>query len=58
MVQVLFVRLHKGADGNAFSDKIEDFIVQRNEGSNVQLFAYPKGPLPIWKFQRRITARR
>lgn len=36
------VKLHKNANGQEFSDKIEDFIAQRNEGSNVKLFAFPE----------------
>lgn len=42
------VKLHQGSDGNAFSDKIGDFIAQRNEGSNVQLFAYPQKDLYLY----------
>ncbi|MFC0264473.1 ABC transporter permease [Fontibacter flavus] len=39
------VKLHKNANGQEFSDKIEDFIAQRNEGSNVKLFAFPEKDL-------------
>lgn len=36
------VRLNKEADGTTFSANIENFIKQRNEGSNVSLFAFPQ----------------
>ncbi|PSL07704.1 ABC transporter permease [Cecembia rubra] len=42
------VKLHKGSDGNEFSSKIEDFIVQKNKGSNVKLFAYPQKDLYLY----------
>ena len=35
------VRLREGVDGNAFSASVEKFIQERNEESNVRLFAYP-----------------
>lgn len=39
------VKLNANANGQEFSDKIEDFIAQRNEGSNVKLFAFPQKDL-------------
>jgi hypothetical protein len=42
------VKLHKDTDAKGFSAKIEDFIAQRNEGSNVQLFAYPQKGLYLY----------
>lgn len=39
------VKLNENANWQEFSDKIEDFIAQRNEGSNVKLFAYPQKDL-------------
>ncbi|MEX2511921.1 MAG: FtsX-like permease family protein [Cyclobacteriaceae bacterium] len=35
------VKLSKGADPGKFSQNIENFIKERNEGSSVQLFAFP-----------------
>uniref|UniRef100_UPI003593A295 ABC transporter permease n=1 Tax=Aquiflexum sp. TaxID=1872584 RepID=UPI003593A295 len=39
------VRLNKESDWQAFSASIEDFILERFEGSNVKLFAYPQTEL-------------
>jgi putative ABC transport system permease protein len=39
------VKLYKDADWQAFSANIEDYIVEKNEGSNVTLFAYPQSEL-------------
>jgi predicted permease len=33
-----YVRLREGSDAAALSDKIKDFVLKRNEGSNVTLF--------------------
>ncbi|MBB6327506.1 ABC-type antimicrobial peptide transport system permease subunit [Algoriphagus iocasae] len=35
------IRLRDGVDGEAFSASIENYILERNEESNVRLFAYP-----------------
>jgi len=46
------VKLNKEADWNAFSANIEKFILERNEGSNVSLFAYPQKDLYLYgKFE-------
>jgi len=42
------VRLHKNADWQAFSASIEFFIKEKNEGSNVRLFAYPAKDLYLY----------
>jgi ABC-type antimicrobial peptide transport system permease subunit len=39
------VKLNKESDWRAFSANIEDFILGKNEGSNVKLFAYPQSEL-------------
>ncbi|MCL6257583.1 ABC transporter permease [Aquiflexum sp. TKW24L] len=39
------VKLNKESDWKAFSANLENFIVERNEGSNVKLFAYPQKEL-------------
>ncbi|WP_162342752.1 ABC transporter permease [Cyclobacterium salsum] len=39
------VRLSKESDPGKFSQKIENFINERNEGSSVQLFAFPQEDL-------------
>jgi ABC-type antimicrobial peptide transport system permease subunit len=39
------VKLNKNADWKAFSANLENFIKERNEGSNVKLFAYPQKEL-------------
>nr|MBI1232398.1 FtsX-like permease family protein [Cytophagales bacterium] len=39
------VKLQASADWRAFSSQIENFIAERNEGSNVRLFAYPQQDL-------------
>ena len=46
------VKLQQGTDGEKFSKSIEDFIAQRNENSNVKLFAYPQSEIYLhgsWK---------
>jgi putative ABC transport system permease protein len=42
------VKLNKQADWNHFSASIEGFIKERNEGSNVKLFAYPQEDLYLY----------
>jgi putative ABC transport system permease protein len=42
------VKLNKNANGQEFSEKIVDFIAERNEGSNVILFAYPQKDLYLY----------
>ncbi|MFD2200846.1 ABC transporter permease [Shivajiella indica] len=42
------VKLNKSANGKEFSEKIVDFIAERNEGSNVKLFAYPQKDLYLY----------
>ncbi len=42
------VRLHKQADWKQFSEAIAGFIKERNEGSNVRLFAYPQEDLYLY----------
>lgn len=42
------VKLNKDANAQEFSDKIIDFIAERNEGSNVKLFAYPQKDLYLY----------
>ncbi|MDO9554123.1 ABC transporter permease [Rhodonellum sp.] len=39
------VKLNKESDWKAFSAKLENFILERNAGSNVKLFAYPQKEL-------------
>lgn len=39
------VKLNKQSDWKAFSANLEKFIQERNEGSNVKLFAYPQKEL-------------
>ena len=46
------VKLQAGTDEEKFSESIEDFIAQRNENSNVKLFAYPQSEIYLhgsWK---------
>ncbi|GMQ29719.1 ABC transporter permease [Algoriphagus confluentis] len=46
------LKLRAGTDGEKFSNSIENFIAERNEGSNVKLFAYPQSDLYLhgsWK---------
>lgn len=46
------IKLREGVDGEAFSKSISNYIVERNEDSNVELFAYPRGELYLhgqWK---------
>lgn len=46
------VKLRAGTDGEKFSESIKDFILERNESSNVKLFAYPQSELYLhgsWK---------
>jgi putative ABC transport system permease protein len=42
------IRLNRESDWRAFSANIEDFILERNEGSNVKLFAYPQSELYLY----------
>ncbi len=42
------VKLSKSTDSKAFSDNLADFIKERNEGSNVTLFAYPQQDLYLY----------
>lgn len=42
------VKLNKQADWKHFSASIEGFIKERNEGSNVRLFAYPQEDLYLY----------
>ncbi|MEB2778564.1 FtsX-like permease family protein [Algoriphagus sp. D3-2-R+10] len=54
------VKLKKGTDGEAFSDRIADYIAERNEDSNVNLFAYPLADLYLhgsWKDGQPIEGR-
>jgi len=46
------VKLRAGIDGEAFSESITDYIAERNEDSNVNLFAFPLTELYLhgqWK---------
>jgi ABC-type antimicrobial peptide transport system permease subunit len=46
------IKLREGVDGEAFSKSISGYIAERNEDSNVELFAYPRGELYLhgqWK---------
>ncbi|WP_026954505.1 ABC transporter permease [Algoriphagus vanfongensis] len=46
------IKLREGVDGEAFSKSISEYILERNEESNVELFAYPRGELYLhgqWK---------
>jgi putative ABC transport system permease protein len=46
------LKLREGADPEKFSEIIKDFIVQRNEKSNVELFVYPQKEIYLhgsWK---------
>lgn len=46
------IKLREGVDGEAFSKSISNYIAERNEDSNVELFAYPRGELYLhgqWK---------
>jgi putative ABC transport system permease protein len=41
------VRLNKESDWQAFSPSLADYILKKNEGSNVTLFAYPQSELHL-----------
>jgi putative ABC transport system permease protein len=46
------LKLQEGSDSEKFSEAIKDFIAQRNEGSNVELFVYPQKDIYLhgsWK---------
>lgn len=46
------VKLRGGTDGGKFSSSIKNFIAERNEGSNVEVFAFPESQLYLhgsWK---------
>lgn len=54
------VKLREGTDGEAFSKSIAKYIAERNEGSNVELFAYPLGDLYLygqWKDGQPVEGR-
>ncbi|MEB2784427.1 ABC transporter permease [Algoriphagus persicinus] len=54
------VKLRKGTDGEAFSDRISDYIAERNEESNVKVFSYPLADLYLhgsWKDGQPIEGR-
>lgn len=42
------VKLEESADYLAFSDKIENFLKEKNEGTRTTLFAYPQGDLYLF----------
>jgi putative ABC transport system permease protein len=42
------VKLNKESDWHAFSVSIEDYVLGKNEGSNVKLFAYPQSELYLY----------
>lgn len=42
------LKLNPSADYQVFSKNIQDFIKERNEGSNVTLFAYPQADLYLY----------
>ena len=42
------VKLNRESDWQAFSASIEDYIVGKNEGSHVKLFAYPQSELYLY----------
>lgn len=46
------LKLRAGTDAEKFSESIKNFILERNEGSNVELFVYPQSELYLhgtWK---------
>ncbi|MDR7132643.1 ABC-type antimicrobial peptide transport system permease subunit [Algoriphagus sp. 4150] len=54
------VKLRKGTDGEVFSRRITDYVAERNENSNVRLFAYPLADLYLhgsWKDGQLIEGR-
>ncbi|GAB2490219.1 ABC transporter permease [Algoriphagus taiwanensis] len=42
------LKLREGVDGEAFSKSISNYIAEKNDGSNVDLFAYPLGDLYLY----------
>lgn len=42
------LKLRAGTDGEKFSESIKDFIAERNENSNVKLFAYPQSEIYLY----------
>lgn len=54
------IRLREGVDGDKFSASIENYIKDRNEESNVRLFAYPYGDYYLhgsWKAGQLVEGR-
>lgn len=54
------IKLREGVDGEAFSASMENYIKDRNEESNVRLFAYPYGDYYLhgsWKDGQEIEGR-
>jgi len=54
------IRLREGVDGDKFSASIENYIKDRNEESNVRLFAYPYGDYYLhgsWKDGQLVEGR-
>jgi putative ABC transport system permease protein len=54
------LKLRQGTDGEAFSKGIAKYIAERNENSNVELFAYPLGDLYLygqWKDGQLVEGR-
>ncbi|EAZ79646.1 ABC transporter permease [Algoriphagus machipongonensis] len=54
------IRLREGVDGAAFSAGMENYIKERNEESNVRLFAYPLADLYLhgqWKDGQPVEGR-
>jgi putative ABC transport system permease protein len=54
------VKLRAGVDGEAFSKNIKNYIAERNEESNVELFAFPLENLYLygqWKDGKQVEGR-
>lgn len=54
------IRLREGVDGDKFSASMENYIKDRNEDSNVRLFAYPYGDYYLhgsWKDGQEVEGR-
>ncbi len=54
------IRLRDGVDGDAFSASVENYIKERNEESNVRLFAFPIGDYYLhgsWKDGQLVEGR-
>ncbi|WP_057939777.1 ABC transporter permease [Algoriphagus resistens] len=54
------IRLRDGVDGEKFSASMEDYIKDRNEDSNVRLFAYPYADYYLhgsWKDGQKVEGR-